>query len=101
MIRAPGRATSRSDTLLFLTCLGLSAGALRITEHFDTGRGLVHPRVFFLGEDANGALWIGDGNVVQSLLLDTDDDACRRRMLLSRVRLTLCNSRELAFDALC
>jgi rod shape-determining protein MreC len=32
MIRAPGRATSRSDTLLFLTCLGLSAGALVLPE---------------------------------------------------------------------
>lgn len=30
MIRAPGRATSRSDTLLFLTCLGLSVGALAL-----------------------------------------------------------------------
>ncbi|HJR36133.1 MAG TPA: hypothetical protein VJ817_14350, partial [Gemmatimonadales bacterium] len=32
MIRAPGRATSRSDTLLFLTCLGLSAGALALPD---------------------------------------------------------------------
>ena len=30
MIRAPGRATSRSDTLLFLLCLGLSGGALAL-----------------------------------------------------------------------
>ena len=32
MIRAPGRATSRSDSLLFVTCLILSAGALALPE---------------------------------------------------------------------
>ena len=34
MIRAPDRATSRSDTLLFLTCLVLSAGALALPDRF-------------------------------------------------------------------
>lgn len=34
MIRAPGRATSRSDTLLFLGCLLLSVGAIALPERW-------------------------------------------------------------------
>ena len=34
MIRAPGRATSRSDTLLFLTCILLSVGALALPDRW-------------------------------------------------------------------
>jgi rod shape-determining protein MreC len=34
MIRAPGRATSRSDTLLFLACLLLSLGAIALPDRY-------------------------------------------------------------------
>lgn len=39
MIRAPGRATSRSDSLLFVTCLALSVGALALPERYTLSLG--------------------------------------------------------------
>ena len=34
MIRAPGRTTSRSDTLLFMLCLLLSGGAMALPDRY-------------------------------------------------------------------
>lgn len=47
-------------------CLGASCFAyerehLQNIDHIDGNRGLVHGRVYFLGEDARGSLWIGTG----------------------------------------
>ncbi len=49
-----------------LTCLRWSQGA-RIVRHIDAAQGLASNKVYQLGEDALGRLWVGGGNGVDMI----------------------------------
>jgi PAS domain S-box-containing protein len=76
--RRDGRMCGAYHEAIGLSCFRYAGGVLRDVEHIASDQGLTTARVYFLGEDRDGRLWVGTGDAVDVITpqgIDHFDDS--------------------------